>query len=223
MANYQDTFNNCNVHYMVLADDGDEYGPFNLELLSEYAGEQRLVPTTRLRNPEGMIVTASEVLNYWDRSTPESPVAHREPSFVKQTLNPENPVVAPLRYASLANRLAAAVVDLIFLATIDVVVFVSYLISPSRLLERDVINLIVIGNYVLTALFYVFLSATPGKRILGLHIVSLDGNKPTLWQVLGRTAAAYMYCVPSLLGLFSGPNHRTLAEKWAGTVTISNK
>jgi formylglycine-generating enzyme required for sulfatase activity len=60
--------------YIVLADDGNEYGPYSAIELAELLTENRLVPTSRLRREDGFLTTASLILGNWKRAAELSTV-----------------------------------------------------------------------------------------------------------------------------------------------------
>lgn len=213
--------------YILLADDGNEYGPFSVIELAELLTENRLVPTSRLRREDGVLTTASIVLD-----------KGRRPSSQHQTyrppINQTKPVVMEtaraetlLNYAPLSKRFWASMLDALIILTAAVVS--SYaetlLTTAGNSTSAEILGLlwnIFLPLYWL--LSYVFLQGSPGKLALGLRIVSLDGTKPTFGQMFKRLIFCWILCyVPQFIGLFRGPEHRHMGEKWSDTVTISIK
>lgn len=78
------------VEYFVLAPDGKEYGPATVDTLRQWAADQRLSPTTRLRDSlASNIVVASSVPGIFD-APPVHAALQSPPVF---TAPPARPVV----------------------------------------------------------------------------------------------------------------------------------
>jgi len=211
------------VKYILLADDGEEYGPYTVIELTEFASQNRLVPSSRLRREDGVMATAGVILDCWKRSASQQQTYRPPVVRIKPVVHESTESAVQLKYATLGQRIAAFNIDGVFYFTLAfIVALVIGLIYPT--VSNDVIGWIVIGMcYGACVLFYYYLSATPGKLAIGLRIVSLNGTMPTFGQIIGRTASVWLCGFPNWWGIFTGPEHRNLAEKWAGTATISVK
>ena len=208
-------------HYVVLAEDGQLYGPFSVDLLTEYARENRIIPSTRLRNENGITVMAGEVLRWW------IPPVDAPADVGIETVNQsplckfESTRLSNLNYASWADRFSALSVDVILFGVVDITFYAFWLLGRSGLSEQSVIYLILVANFLLTLLFNSWLSATPGKILFDLRIVAKDGSKPSFWQVLIRTSTGAISSFPTLWRVFFGHELQNGAETWSSTATIS--
>lgn len=73
---------------------------------------------------------------------------------------------------------------------------------------------VVVAGYFVV--FEVTLSATPGKMVTGSKVISMNGQRPTVLQVLGRTAVRFIPFDPlSFLG--SGPGWH---DGWTNTAVV---
>lgn len=198
--------------YTLIADDGTEYGPYTVQVLESFALERRVVQLSRLRREDGVIMTAGTVLKYWQQNVP----SQRHSCSVDE---------GELAYAPLMLRIQASFLDIIILWILHIIItsqFQSpqYNVNPVAMLAFLNVTLIII-NSVILCLFYTFAQASPGKLLTGLRIVSLDGSKPTAWQVLKRLVATQMsFGLVQIFTTGRGPEHRHMGEKWAGTYTV---
>ena len=100
-----------------------------------------------------------------------------------------------LEYASFGARLLAMIIDMVILNTASSMIQAPFLmlmlgnLNPTTMIVSFAAPLILIGG--LTALYTVWLEssawqATLGKKILGLHVVDLDGQRITFWKSASR-------------------------------------
>lgn len=89
----------------------------------------------------------------------------------------------------------------------------------------------VFGGVTIFLLYFTFLTwilrvKTPGKWLMGIRVVPLDGNKLSLWNSFGR-AGGYMASVSmGGLGFFEAfwhPNRQTVHDRISGTVVVDER
>ena len=140
------------------------------------------------------------------------------------------------QYAGFVSRLMAYGID-IAIVTFIVIVFgwlvdtvtrlfptVSVRLNPEGLLQLVLASTVVVvtaGVYFI--FFWTLLGQTPGKMLLGVKIVSLDGSQLTFWQALRRFIGYFL----SALALYAGywwvliDNRRQgWHDKLAGTIVV---
>ncbi|MBC7530005.1 MAG: RDD family protein [Oligoflexus sp.] len=67
---------------------------------------------------------------------------------------------------------------------------------------------------------------TPGKRFMGLKVISLDGGKLTLKQCIGREALRYIDCtlfIPGILTIMLTEKKQRLGDLFAGTIVVYSR
>ncbi|MGD2078680.1 MAG: RDD family protein [Chloroflexota bacterium] len=138
------------------------------------------------------------------------------------------------QYAGFVSRLLAYAID-IAIITVMLIAFGWLIDTVSRLFPTlvldpgDALGLVLAGVVVVVTagIYYIFfwtlLGQTPGKMLLGVRIVSLDGSQLTLWQSLRRYVGYYL----SALALYAGywwvliDNRRQgWHDKLAGTIVV---
>lgn len=138
--------------------------------------------------------------------------------FIRTTQNVE--LVYPL--ADFFVRLAAFILDLIFTAAL-------YLIFIYVFSEWEVIQilLVIIFFFLYHISFEIFLNGqSPGKKIVKIQVVSLDGNPANLQQLLIRWSFRLLdigFTLGSLgaLAIISSPLKQKLGDSLAGTIVIN--
>jgi uncharacterized RDD family membrane protein YckC len=103
-------------------------------------------------------------------------------------------------------------------------------IFPTLLFEGDsliqvalagVVAVVTAGIYYL--FFWTLAGQTPGKMLLGLRIVSLDGSHLTLWQALRRFIGYFLSALPLYAGywwVLIDNRRQGWHDKLAGTVVV---
>jgi len=113
-----------------------------------------------------------------------------------------------MRYAGFWIRLVAYIIDVVLL---DIMLFIGITIvaivillsgSPVETLDKaggmhDLVNLVVI---ILNGLYFALFTAsgwqaTPGKRLLGLHVIRTDGQKIKFGLGVGRYLASFLSAI----------------------------
>lgn len=138
------------------------------------------------------------------------------------------------QYAGFVSRLLAygldialIVIMLVFFGWLmDAVtrLFPTVIVDPSNISQLAIAGIVVIFT---SAAYYIFfwtlIGQTPGKMLLGLRIVSLDGSGLTFWQALRRYIGYFL----SALALYAGywwvllDNRRQgWHDKLAGTIVV---
>jgi uncharacterized RDD family membrane protein YckC len=138
------------------------------------------------------------------------------------------------QYAGFISRLLAYGIDIAIITIILVVlgwlidtvtrIFPTVIFNPSGaigIVVASVVIVITAGIYFV--FFWTLLGQTPGKMLLGVKIISLDGSRLTFWQALRRYIGYYL----SALALYAGywwvliDNRRQgWHDKLAGTLVI---
>lgn len=141
------------------------------------------------------------------------------------------------QYAGFVSRLLAYGIDLTIIVVmlialgwlVDIVsrLFPTLLIDPEKIegwLQLAAVSIVAI---VTAAIYYIFfwtlMGQTPGKMLLGLRIISLNGSQLTFWQALRRFIGYFL----SALALYAGywwvliDNRRQgWHDKLAGTIVV---
>ena len=110
-------------------------------------------------------------------------------------------------YAGFWVRAIAAVIDTLLLMAVLVPVIMIFFGSDALgAADPDSGIGMMLINYLLPAVvvivFWVYRSATPGKIILGLHIIDeKTGGKPSTGQFIGRYLCYYVSIIPLFLGI----------------------
>lgn len=74
-----------------------------------------------------------------------------------------------------------------------------------------------------TASLALWQGRTPGKRLLGIRVVRIDGERLTTWHAFSRFGGYAASVFPGLLGfvqLLWDPNRQALQDQIAGTVVV---
>lgn len=128
-----------------------------------------------------------------------------------------------------SKRLIAAGIDLLPGALVTIFVFD---ISPfdlvrswpldASLKELEAPMLMVVIFVWLTMMFELFTARTPGKMLMGLRVMTLDGEPPSLWAILGRNLLKLFDLIapPMLLLMFISPHRQRLGDLVARTVVV---
>jgi len=141
-------------------------------------------------------------------------------------------LMAGVEYAGFWIRVGASMIDsiLIMLLTSPIAYFIygaGYFTDNDKLVAGGWDFLI---TWVLPAVaiivFWIYRSATPGKIMLGIHIVDAEtGARPSTGQFIGRYFAYYISAIPFMLGfLWIAFDKRKQGwhDKLAGTVVIED-
>lgn len=138
------------------------------------------------------------------------------------------------QYAGFVSRLLAYGIDiavilvmliaLSWLVETVMILFPPVLVDPEGLLQLTIAGVVVLGTAAIYYLFFwTLLGQTPGKMLLGVRIVSLDGSRLTFWQALRRFIGYFL----SALALYAGywwvliDNRRQgWHDKLAGTIVV---
>lgn len=140
---------------------------------------------------------------------------------------------APLRYAGFWIRLVATLVDgiavslLIFFAASPVAI----VLSATGIPLDGITAVIKVFGYIVLSLYYVWLTykkgATFGKRVVGIRVVSADGRRMDLSQVLMREIVGkFISNITILVGyLMAGFTKRrqALHDKMASTLVVYDR
>lgn len=220
--------------YKIIGGDGREYGPASLEEIRQWTEDGRVAPATLVwRSDDACWLPASsrEELR-WDLPVPPTP---------PPPVQPDAPL--PVRRAGFLVRLAAYLFDwLIVFCLISLVTLpwsderIALQKSIETELQSEKPDLRIAGRALFTlgavdipvafAYFILFnglRGATPGKRLLGLRIVRLDGTPIGFAQATGRQFADWLSKATLGFGyllIALTPERRALHDLVAGTQVI---
>jgi uncharacterized RDD family membrane protein YckC len=138
------------------------------------------------------------------------------------------------QYAGFVSRLLAYGIDIAaivvmllafgWLVETVTTLFPPVLVDPEGLLRIAIASVVVV---VTAAFYYIFfwtlMGQTPGKMLLGVRVVSLDGSRPTFWQALrrfiGYFLSAFVFYVGYLWVLIDN-RRQAWHDKLAGTIVV---
>lgn len=137
-------------------------------------------------------------------------------------------------YAGFVSRLLAYGIDItvivIMLVALGWLVDTVTRLFPTLIFEGNgliqvalagVVAVVTAGIYYL--FFWTLAGQTPGKMLLGLRIVSLDGSRLTLWQALRRFIGYFLSALPLYAGywwVLIDNRRQGWHDKLAGTVVV---
>ncbi|MGB1221880.1 MAG: RDD family protein [Alcanivoracaceae bacterium] len=138
----------------------------------------------------------------------------------------------PVKYGGFWIRVAASLIDTIWMMLLTTPLLM-WMYGADYLFSQQLVHgpMEVVVNYVLPAIavlvFWIYLSATPGKLALNLYITDArTGGRPSKGQLLGRYLCYYVSMIPLFLGFFwVGWDRRKQGfhDKLAGTVVVVGK
>ncbi len=139
------------------------------------------------------------------------------------------------QYAGFVTRLVAFVIDLLIVAiTIATISLVSSFIMgqfPVGQLTRLFVAILLFFTNLAVYLGYyvglwVFAGQTPGKALMGVRVISVDGGRITIRQALIRLGGYWLSAVILFLGylrVLVDERRRALHDKLAGTLVIYSR
>jgi uncharacterized RDD family membrane protein YckC len=220
--------------FFVRGDDGEEYGPVDLDELREWVGENRagLGTTVRVDEP-------GAIWQPW-QYYPELVALLAEKQAAASGALQSGMVVAPM-----GRRMVAFAIDLILAYILMIPILVAGLVTylpqvfihwwalssqgqyvPLQLPPPydTVLNLVVCGALTLyMAGFHFAHGKTPGKAVLRLRVVDQNGRKPNLARSLLRgLVLSLSLCLLffPLLCAFLTPQRRAIHDLMAGTFVV---
>lgn len=135
------------------------------------------------------------------------------------------------RMASVGDRIYAQILDSIFISIYFAIVSTPVLLSSATYLAKNtsLLAVILFLAYLPIVIYhpvseYFFNGASPGKKILKLQVVKIDGSAPSLGDYLIRWAMYLIECLMmpgiALLCILFNKNGQRLGDLMAGTVVI---
>lgn len=154
-------------------------------------------------------------------AAPQSDIAPEEFEYSKRSR---------LKYADFGQRLVAAIIDNVLLRVLGTVVGVAIgaLGAASEADESVVMGIAIVIGIVLQWLYYALqesseAQATVGKKLLGLVVVSLTGERISFGQATGRYFGKLLSTIILLIGYLMQPfteKKQALHDLLAGTLVI---
>ena len=153
---------------------------------------------------------------------------------------PEN-VTFAYDVAGIGSRFLAALIDTALIVFVQVILFGSLILLSS--LTLDSVTGSAAGNWLLAIAglisfvffwgYYIFFEIlwngqTPGKRVIGLRVIRLDGTPVTQSEVVIRNLVRVIDFLPSAYGvgvvtMFINSNSRRVGDLAAGTVVVHDR
>jgi len=138
----------------------------------------------------------------------------------------------PLEYAGFWIRVGAAIIDTIMILVVTLpLLYMVYgdLVWNSTEMSNGTLDLII--SYVFPAVatisFWFYKSATPGKMLVGIEVISLGENKKLSWgQSIGRYCAYYLSMLVLMLGIIwiaFDKKKQGWHDKLANTVVVKKR
>ena len=138
------------------------------------------------------------------------------------------------QYAGFVSRLLAFGIDIAVIVVmlialgwlVDTVttLFPPVILNPDGLLQLAIASIVIVTT---SAAYYIFFwtlaGQTPGKMLLGVRIVSLDGSRPTFWQALRRFVGYFLSALAIYVGYFwvlIDNRRQGWHDKLAGTIVV---
>jgi uncharacterized RDD family membrane protein YckC len=220
-----------NASFFVRGDDGEEYGPVDLEELRQWVGENRAGLGTEVRRDEPDALW--QPWQYYPELVALLAEIHATGATASQAIAP------------LGRRVAAFALDLLLIFFLYVPIFITVtvvfmpdffvryivaahqpqLIVPDFPLNQQII-LSMIFNLVLALYvtgFHVAHGQTPAKALLRLRVVNQLGNNPSPLQAFARAVTLIfsmnLFFIPFAYAFFD-PQRRTLHDFVAGTYVV---
>ncbi len=141
--------------------------------------------------------------------------------------------VQPAQTDVFGKRVGAFLIDTVILQVVQVIAGVALgialaIVTMGRISESAagfigyLFALVIYLGYF--TLFEVTLGFTPGKGIFGLRVVTIDKDRISFGQALGRNAARFIdllfFALPGILAIRGSSHHQRLGDQWAGTYVI---
>lgn len=200
-------------HYYVRGDK-EAYGPYDGRTLKDMIEQGKLLPTTGIARVGATEWTEIRNDAFFGAVRQAAGYAPADPTIVRLPGAPGAEAVdarQPLHYAGFWIRLVAYVVDAIILTIIGSVV--------GAVIGGGVVTSTGGGDaaaglaggigsfagFIIAILYYVLFlrsgwQATPGKRLLGLYVITTSGERVSGWRALGRYFAYILSALPLCIG-----------------------
>jgi len=223
-------------HVQIVEHDDKTYTVFDLESSTgTFVNGNRILKETKIERYD-IIKIGNTVLNwneYFDKPTNESKEQElpKQPIVNKQSKvnESEAPIVNEIKYAGFGLRLVALIIDIIFswIMVIPVVIFTVE--ARMSMEEQDGLNQM--AMVVIAWLYYAISEsstwqATLGKKIVGIHVESIDGNRISFANATGRHFGKIISSIILFIGYFMAlwtDKKQTLHDQMANCVVVKNK
>lgn len=138
------------------------------------------------------------------------------------------------RLASFQRRAIAFAIDLIIFNLVTIAGTVLWRIATSNLVSATGVKVVGLDTWWALAAVVVYFGTltylghgqTPGKRLLGIRVLSLVHDRVSLWQSIERAlgyAASALELGFGFLQYFIHPNAQTVHDRIAETIVISER
>jgi uncharacterized RDD family membrane protein YckC len=129
-------------------------------------------------------------------------------------VNPFEGHIRDARHASRGTRFVHLLIDSVCRTILGAIMGAIASTANEPLLAVPLSIASLLGYYIF---FEGVFQATPGKFITRTRVVDLDGNKPTLWQIVGRTLSRF---VPFEPFSFFSSTEEGWHDRWSGTRVV---
>ena len=194
--------------------DKEAYGPYDGRTLKDMIEQGKLQPTTGIARVGATEWTEIRNDAFFGAVHQAAGHAPADPTIVRLPGAPgAEPVNAqqPVRYAGFWIRLVAYVIDAVILIIISLVVgaviggVLGVTAGHGRAAAGLAGGLGSFAGLIVGILYYVLFwcsgwQATPGKRLLGLYVITASGEKISGWRALGRYFAYILSALPLCIG-----------------------
>ena len=193
--------------------ESEAYGPYDGRAIKDMIEQGRLLPNTGIARVGATEWTEIKDHPYFGalRRGGSAPVAAEAVRLPGAPGSYPESVHPPVRYAGFWIRLGAYLLDFVF---IYIGIAVIFLVAGGAIgfnTQDDDARSILAGGVGFIALnAFVILynvlflrgtwQATPGKRLLGLHVVTTTGERLSGWRALGRYFAYILSALPLYIG-----------------------
>jgi len=221
--------------FLIRGDDGQEYGPVDLNELREWVQENRA--------GVGTAVCLDEPGATWQtwQTYPELVALVAEVQGTTGLQTPAGTVPAPMTRRVLAFLLDFILIYFLAIPILGVVMKLympdyenmawQVFFEPEKPVPPQFYHYVTILGCIFYPLFALYMAGfhaahgrTPAKSILRIRVVDQNGQKPTLFKALlrglGFLVSCYLYGIPFIYAFFD-PQRRTAHDLIAGTYVVN--
>ena len=223
-------------HVQIVEHDDKTYTVFDLESSTgTFVNGNRILKETKIERYD-IIKIGNTVLNwneyfnkptneYKEQESPKQPIDNKQ----SKVDEPEVSIVNEIKYAGFGLRLVALIIDIIFSWIIMIPIVIIIFFSDISIQDLDSVNQIILQ--IVLWLYYAISEsstwqATLGKKIVGIHVESIDGNRISFSNASGRYFGKIISSIILFIGYFMAlwtDKKQTLHDQMANCVVVKNK